>query len=194
MAAVAPVASYNWTGLYVGINGGYGWGEFPNNGVAAFGFPVNLGDAGGGLVGGTLGYNWQFGHFVVGLEADIDWANVSDTDFGSGSKASLDYLGTVRGRLGYAFDRVLLYGTGGFAYGGGTAKSFTGVIGSDEESAAGWTIGAGIEYAVWRNLSVKVEYRYTDLGKTTFNIPGLPAIRAGYQGSQVIAGINYRFW
>jgi outer membrane immunogenic protein len=191
-----PAAVYDWTGFYVGINGGYGWGDFPNNsGVAPGGPPpISLNGADGGLIGGTLGYNWQFGHFVAGLETDIDWADISVTNTPVGARGTLDYLGTVRGRLGYAFDRVLLYGTGGFAYGAGTAKSFTGVIGSDSESTTGWTLGAGIEYAIWRNLTAKVEYRYTDLGNTTFTIPGMPAFRASYRGSSVIAGINYKFW
>jgi outer membrane immunogenic protein len=198
MAAVAPAApSYNWTGFYIGVNGGYGWGEFPNNAAAVLGFPVDLGDAGGGLVGGTLGYNWQFGHVVAGLETDIDWANISDTDPAAvtGTKATLSYLGTVRARLGYAFDRALLYATGGFAYGGGTVKSFTPPVGSADQTTVGWTVGAGIEYAIWHNLSAKIEYRYTDLGKATIRLPApAPAFKGGYRGSQVIAGINYRFW
>lgn len=186
---VAPPApsAYDWTGFYVGINGGYGWGRFPNNGGAA------LGNAGGGLVGGTLGYNWQFGQFVAGLETDLDWADVSDRDAATGAHARLNYEGTVRGRLGYAFDRILLYGTGGFAYGG--VKVGAPGVGNITQTGTGWTIGGGIEYAVWRNLSAKIEYRYTDLGRNSYNFAApVGTVRAGYRGSQVLAGINYKFW
>jgi len=187
VAAPAPVAAYNWTGFYVGVNGGYGWGRFPNNvGLA-------LGDAGGGLIGGTAGYNWQFGHVVAGLETDIDWADVNATDTAIGVKASLNYLGTVRGRVGYAFDRVLLYGTGGFAYGGVKVDS---PFGSLSRTGTGWTLGAGAEFAVWRNLTAKIEYRYTDLGRETYTFGGRvgPSVNLGYRGSAVLAGVNYRFW
>ena len=185
---VAPVAptTYDWTGFYVGINGGYGWGRFPNSGGAA------LGSAGGGLVGGTVGYNWQWDQFVAGLEADLDWADVGDNDPATGTRGRLNYLGTVRGRLGYAFDRVLLYGTGGLAYGGVKLSS---PFGSHDETQVGWTVGGGVEFAVWRNLSAKIEYRYTDLGRDTYNFaPPVGAVRVGYRGSSVIAGINYKFW
>jgi outer membrane immunogenic protein len=185
VAPPAP-AAYDWTGFYVGINGGYGWGDFNNN--AALG----LGNAGGGLVGGTLGYNWQFGQFVAGLETDIDWADISDSNPATGGRANLNYLGSVRGRLGYAFDRVLLYGTGGLAY--GNTRFRVAGVGSDDQTQLGWTIGAGVEYAIWRNLSAKIEYRYTDLGRDTFNLAPGATLRGGYRGSAVLAGINYKFW
>lgn len=187
VAPPAP-AAYDWTGAYIGINGGYGWGDFHNRNNVALA-PLNGGD--GGMVGGTLGYNWQFGHFVAGLETDFDWADISKTD-GFGDRGQLNYLGTVRGRLGYAFDRVLLYGTGGLAY-GDTHFRMAGV-GSDSQTQLGWTLGAGIEYAIWRNLSAKIEYRYTDLGRDTFNLAPGEVLRGGYRGSSVIAGINYKFW
>ena len=182
VAPPAPVAGYDWTGFYVGINGGYGWGDFHNSA----GLPLGGGD--GGLVGGTLGYNWQFGHFVAGLETDFDWADITKND-GFGDRGRLGYLGTVRGRLGYAFDRVLLYGTGGLAYGDTHFRQIG--VGSDSQTQLGWTSGGGIEYALWRNISAKIEYRYTDLGRDNVANAGL---RGGYRGSTVLAGINYTFW
>lgn len=186
--APVPVAAYDWTGLYVGINGGYGWGDF----AAAPGNHIN---ASGGLVGGTLGYNWQWGHLVAGLETDFDWSGIGGRRGAQAGlpavRADLNWVGTVRGRIGYAMDRVLFYGTGGLAYGNERVR-FAG-LGSDDKTPVGWTVGGGVEFAVWQNLTAKIEYRYTDLGRDRFTVPGA-TMRAGYRGSTILAGINYKFW
>ncbi len=100
----------NWTGFYAGINGGGGWGgsEFSAR------FSTDFFDTSGGLVGGTIGYNWQMNQFVFGLEGDIDWSNIrgSAACVGTTCEARNDWLSTVRGRFGYAFDRFLPYVTG----------------------------------------------------------------------------------
>ena len=112
-AYIAPI--YNWTGFYVGINGGGGWGG------SEFSAPFSTGsfDTSGGLVGGTIGYNWQMNQFVFGLEGDIDWSNIrgSAACAGTTCEARNDWLSTVRGRFGYAFDRFMPYVTGGAAFG-----------------------------------------------------------------------------
>ena len=188
----APVyAAYNWTGFYTGINGGYGWGRSNFEGVPSTGsFTVD-----GGLVGGTLGYNWQSGQAVFGLETDLDWSNIR----GSAACGALtcdtrnSYLGTARGRLGYAWDRIMPYVTGGLAYGNikGTATGFGGV----NTSRAGWTLGAGTEFAIAGPWTAKVEYLYVDLGKTDCGTAcgGTAPDNVKFRTNIVRAGLNYRF-
>ena len=104
-------AVYNWTGFYLGINGGGGWGRSQWDGVDGF-------DVSGGLIGGTIGYNWQVGQLVIGAEGDIDWSGMGGTSTvlcPPGCTTRNDWLATVRGRVGYAFDRFLPYLTGGLA-------------------------------------------------------------------------------
>src|SRR3569832_384443 len=106
--------AYSWTGFYLGLNGGYGFGRAEFYGGAPGSF-----NAGGGLVGATVGYNWQTGPLVFGLEGDIDWSGQrgSGTCGGLACRARNDYLATIRGRLGYAMDRWMPYVTGGAAIG-----------------------------------------------------------------------------
>jgi outer membrane immunogenic protein len=126
-AVVAPV--FSWTGFYVGINGGYGGNEYKY----PFQAPIvsSSGEAtlnsSGFLAGGQMGYNWQAGSWVFGVEADIQWSNIkgeldasANTPLGAlalSAGSELEWFGTVRGRLGYTWDRLMVYGTGGFAYG-----------------------------------------------------------------------------
>ena len=129
----APLPVYTWGGIYIGANGGYGFGS------SSFGTPLGSGsfDPTGFVAGGTLGFNYQFGSFVLGIEGDGDWANISASTSGGGCGAvgncqtSLGWLATVRGRAGYAFDRVLVYGTAGGAGGGITAKTGLGSTTND---------------------------------------------------------------
>ena len=118
MPAKAPVyvpPPYSWTGGYIGINGGGGWGW------SSFSAPYasNSFDTSGGLVGGTLGYNWQSDRFVLGLEGDMDWSSfrASAPCAGTPCETRNDWLGTVRGRLGYTIDNFMPYVTGGLAVG-----------------------------------------------------------------------------
>lgn len=177
---VAPV--YNWTGLYLGINGGGGFG-------GGTGFGAN---ASGGMVGGTLGYNWQAGQTVFGLETDLDWTNIKGTGIsgvtGLPVETKNDYLGTVRGRLGYAWDRVMLYATGGLAY--GSIKT-SAPFGSASETKAGYTLGGGLEFAVAGPWTAKIEYLYVDLGHgAALPITGEDS---RFRTNIVRAGLNYRF-
>ena len=194
MPTKAPlyVAPYNWTGLYAGINGGGGWGT--SKWSAATG--SNSFDGSGGVVGGTLGYNWQMNQIVFGLEGDIDWSNIR----GSGSAVPCttscetrnDWLGTVRGRVGYAFDRVLPYVTGGLAV--GDIKANPAGFGGESETKAGWTLGGGVEFAIAGPWTAKVEYLYADLGKTTCPAGSCAlSTDVDFHASIVRGGINYRF-
>src|SRR3954464_12231386 len=129
--AAAPFSGYNWNGAYVGVNLGYQWGKVTNWGG---------GEPNGVMGGGQIGYNWQFGQFVLGAEADLQGSGANDTF--AAYKFSNPWFGTVRGRAGYAMNNVLIYATGGLAYGGGRVE-----IGAFNESQThfGWTLGAGVE-------------------------------------------------
>jgi outer membrane immunogenic protein len=190
--APAFVPAYNWSGFYAGINGGYGWGSSKWDGLPAS-FDVN-----GGVVGGQLGYNWQFGQFVYGLEGDADWTDLR----GSANTANCglavcqtrnDFLATARGRLGFAADRWLPYVTGGLAV-GNIRAAVPGAAGIDQTNA-GWTVGGGLEFALAGNWTAKAEYLHVDLGSAGCSAPcGLPGGNNVSLTTDVVrGGINYRF-
>jgi outer membrane immunogenic protein len=193
MPSRAPVyvAAYNWTGFYLGINGGGAWGDSDWNGFAFSNSPS------GGMVGGTAGYNWQGAGspWVFGVEADIDWTGIKGSSacgFAFSCQTKNDWLGTARGRVGYAWDRFLPYFTGGVAFGNVDANrtGFTGVSSTN----AGWTIGGGVEGVIAGNWTAKVEYLYADLGDTTCSVAACGvATNVDLRLNTVRAGLNYRF-
>jgi outer membrane immunogenic protein len=155
----------------------------------------------GGLVGGTLGYNYQNGQVVWGVETDLQWTSIEASGTCRGGRScevNSDWFGTFRGRLGYtAWDRWMPYITGGLAYGniGANVTDF----GGRSETNAGWTVGAGVEYALGAGWTGKVEYLFVDLGEfdcEARDCGGRPnglANKVDYQANIVRAGINYRF-
>jgi outer membrane immunogenic protein len=194
--APPPVAAvYNWTGFYIGVNGGGGWGrsrfDFSPIGTTTGNYNVS-----GGLAGGTAGYNWQIGQWVVGAEGDIDWSGVRGTNGnrptlpvaggfvcngpvaagGTGFACGTDntWIATVRGRAGVAFNNVLLFGTAGVAFGDVRARIASdpgfGIFGGTTSTQVGWTAGAGVEWGFLPNWSLKGEYRYVDLGSVTCGV------------------------
>jgi outer membrane immunogenic protein len=167
---------YNWTGAYVGINGGYGFRG--SNG------------ADGWMVGGTVGYNWQSGGPLVwGIEGDLDWTRMRGSNTAL-TQTSNNWLGTVRGRLGYAMGPTgswMPYVTGGVAF-GDIDNAVTG-FGSARDTKAGWTLGGGIEAALSGPWTAKVEYLYVDLG----NGPSVAGASTDFHTNIVRAGLNYRF-
>ncbi|WP_375308584.1 outer membrane protein [Bradyrhizobium sp. A11] len=191
-APVAPLASvYNWTGFYLGIVGGGAW-------EASSGDPKMQ----GGFVGGTAGYNWQTGNVVFGLETDAAWADVSASAAGTvavagvGIPASLtsriDAMGTVRGRIGWAINNVLLYGTGGYAWIDNKLTATLGALSaSDSKFHSGWTVGAGVEAFFAPQWSVKGEYLYRSLGGETYFSGAIPTGTLNLHTVQV--GVNYHF-
>lgn len=174
---VSPM--YNWNGAYVGINGGYAFGA------------TNSGN--GGLVGGTIGYNFQAGSPLVwGIEGDIDWTRIrgSTTCGGLSCEVSNNWLGTVRGRVGYAMGAtgsVMPYVTGGAAF-GSVENSVTG-LGSSRETKFGYALGGGVEAALSGPWTAKVEYMYVDLG----NGPTVGGFDSKFHTNIIRAGLNYRF-
>jgi outer membrane immunogenic protein len=188
MPAKAPVyvapMSYNWTGFYLGLNGGYGFGRSNYSG------PGGSFDADGGLFGATVGYNWQTGPLVFGLEGDIDWSGMR----GSGAcgvfacSTRNDYLSTIRGRLGYAMDRWMPYITGGAAI--GNVKTSIAGIGDTNNTKGGWTVGGGIEASLMGPWTAKVEYLHVDLGNADTALAGT---NARFTSDIIRGGINYKF-
>ena len=189
----AVVAYYNWTGFYVGLNAGYGFGSSDWSAV-----PTASNKPTGFLVGGTLGYNYQVGSWVFGIEGDFDWSNVkgsADCAVGVTCETSSAWLATFRGRLGYAFDRWLPYLTAGGAYGNVKAEVSVpafGLSASSSSSQFGWAFGAGLEYAFMGNWTAKIEYLYVDLG--SFDTGPAPIVNnVSFKENIVRAGLNYKF-
>jgi len=188
--------AFSWTGIYVGINGGYGWGNssWTGTGVTTGDFRIQ-----GAMVGGTLGYNLQTGNFVFGIEGDFDWSNIKGSTTtavcaGGNCETKNTWFGTARGRIGYAFDRILPYITGGAAFGNEKLSTAASAVGTS--TRVGWTVGGGVEFALTGAWSAKIEYLYADLGKATCdsacNGGGVP-FDATFKTNIVRAGINYRF-
>lgn len=175
-AYVAP--AFTWTGFYVGVNGGYGVG----NGGGDFGNPS------GGFIGGTAGYNYQIGQLVLGVEGDLDWADLHKSGLNALTSYSsrVDSLFTARARVGYAVDRVLLYVTGGYA--GAEDKVTLDGYGSQSDWRSGGVIGGGLEYAFTNNISAKAEYLYAPFADKTYL-----GEKSDLSLSLIRAGLNYKF-
>ena len=190
-AYVAPM--YNWSGAYIGINGGYAWGNSSWDGL--FGGSAKVS---GGLVGATLGYNWQMAGspLVLGIEGDIDWTNIRGSFTNAvcvgGCQTQNNWLGTVRARAGYAIDRFMPYVTGGLAV--GDIQVNPPVLGGTNATKAGWTAGAGVEAMIAPNWTAKLEYLYVDLGSTGCGVGacGLPT-NVNFHTNIVRAGLNFKF-
>ena len=188
----APVyaPAYNWSGFYLGINGGGGFGRSAWTTAGSF-------DTSGGLVGGTIGYNYQINQAVLGVEGDIDWADISGSTASVGCpstscKTGDDWLSTVRGRLGYAAGRFMPYVTGGLAA-GDIKASGPGLAGASSTNA-GWTVGGGIEFAIAGHWTAKAEYLYADLGNFSCGAScGAPTQNVSWKANIFRGGVNYRF-
>jgi outer membrane immunogenic protein len=195
-APIVPL--FTWTGLYLGGQIGYGWGTDTLT-VYPWGFGTNF--TPNGVVGGAhVGYNLQINQFVAGLEGDVEGTGISRT-FSPGGvlyNTKIPVQGSIRARLGVAFDRVLLYATGGAEF-AGFDTSYTGFATFDQGSntQVGWTIGGGLEYAVTNNWSVRAEYRYTDFGHLTDATPfifGLGSTATHHETENAVrAGFSYKF-
>jgi outer membrane immunogenic protein len=188
-APAAAIAINNWSGFYLGAMGGYA--QENSSGI---------GTLSGGFAGGTAGYNWQMGNIVLGLEADAAWADVGATIGVFGGLASVSSnirdMGTVRGRVGYAFDSVLIYGTGGYAWADNRiTATVLGASVSDSHIHSGWTAGAGVEVMFAPKWSVKAEYLYRSFdSETYFGGIAAPGLRSGTLNlNSVQVGVNYHF-
>ena len=223
---VPPVPIFTWTGIYVGGQIGYAWTSGNNNftGFDPF-FPgapflsTSIGGTPSGVIGGAnVGYNYQINQWVLGLEGSVDGTSLKNTAaafFPDGTTLSAhstaDIQGSIRGKLGVAWDRALIYGTGGVAFGGfntDVSIANTGFLnggnpffasGNVSTTRVGWTVGGGIQYAVTNNWSIFAEYRYTNFGDIRENNFGLLPTGAFFNGNrqihqnQVQAGFDYKF-
>jgi outer membrane immunogenic protein len=201
----APVPFYNWTGFYIGVQGGFGWADLERTLVTTG--VTHTTETSGGLFGGTVGFNWQAGAWVFGFEADYAWADIGrsvDNCFGVAfvtCRSGLDTFGTARLRLGGAWGPVLIYGTGGLAFGDHFAlveNNLTGLFAERSEFAVGWTVGGGVEWGFAPGWSLKAEALYFDLDVDRLNTPNLAflepvGIDIRHTGVIVRGGINYRF-
>ena len=211
--APPPVAAaiYDWSGFYIGANGGWGTSRkcWTNTSVAGIATIPNVSegchDASGGTAGGQIGYRWQSSAWVFGLEAQGNWAdfkgsNISPLLLTNSSK--IDAFGLFTGQVGYAWNNALLYVKGGGAV---TSDKYSGTlpgipIDSAKETRWGGTVGAGIEYGFAPNWSAALEYDHLFMGKATntFTITILPSVvtrtdSISQDVDMVTARINYRF-
>lgn len=197
---IAP-AAYNWGGVYVGINGGWGLGTADWTTSTGAGNATN--DR-GGVVGGTFGVNWQIGGFVFGVEGDWDYSGINTgtssticATFGT-CQTENNWLSTLRGRFGYAVDRILFYGTAGGVF-GNVQSTVNGI--TTTHTQTGWTAGVGVETAFAEHWTAKFEYLYADLGTENASgtcivgaCAGLPvSARVGLADNLIRAGVNYKF-
>jgi len=171
----APMSAYSWTGPYLGGNLGYQWATTTNN-------PTRPAGVAGGVQGG---FNWQTGQFVFGAELDLSLSAAEHTF--APWKFANPWFGTFRGRAGYAMNNILFYATGGLAFGGGRAE-FAGL--TERNNHVGWTVGAGVEVGITRNVSARVEYLYIDLQDKAYSLTGA---NNGFESSLFRFGVNYRF-
>jgi outer membrane immunogenic protein len=195
---IPPPPLFTWTGVYVGGQIGYGWA---NNSISSTlgGFSSS---STGGVVGGAhIGYNYQINQFVVGLEGDVDGTSIrksASTSFPifASASSSLPIEGSVRGRIGYAWDRALFYATGGAAFADiKNSANVLGITSSTSTGRVGWTVGGGIEYALTNNWSVRGEYRYSDFGRTSALVPTTPPVGFSNHLTEhaVRVGFSYKF-
>jgi outer membrane immunogenic protein len=188
---------YNWSGFYLGLNGGYGFATASITGTFG-GASASASENLSGLVGGgQVGYNYQVGIGVFGIEADLDGSSQNKTTSAGIVSATdkITYIGTVRGRIGAAFDRVLLYATGGGGYGEFTSSVAVAGFGtfSGSKSHAVWTIGAGLEVGITSNISARLEYLHADTGNLNLGTVGGVTVTGRVQDNLVRAGLNFRF-
>ena len=208
LKAATAAIPFNWTGLYVGATAGYVFGSSQHCDPPGSRFCTNSFAVDGFIGGGTLGYNWQWSNWVAGLETDFSGASARGSttslrgSFSCGTavlicRTQLDWFGTVRGRLGAAYDRFLPYVTGGFAY--GRLYADLGVPAtSNSDTRGGWTMGGGIEYALApQHWSAKLEYLYVHLGNLfydTARLCGNLTCTAVHNDFNIVRlGVNYRF-
>src|SRR5215831_11082973 len=209
---VPPPAYFTWSGWYVGLNGGGGWGQTSHTAtVNAIGLPAattgNF-NTSGGIAGGTIGYNYQLGQWLLGAEADLDWSNIRGTFNGAVAipggtapfllSSQLNWLDTTRVRVGSAWHHAFFFGTAGAAVDGVTATAAASaaagglgaaVSAADTQTRFGWTAGGGVEYAFNNYISAKVEYLYVNLGtQTQINIDSVK-----FNANIVRAGVNLHF-
>ena len=194
--------AFSWTGFYVGGDGGYGYATSSGTSVSIIGTVPYSFNAHGPIAGGFVGGNYQMGQFVFGGEADWQWANLtgnSGSVAGATMASTVKSYGSARGRLGFAVDHWLFFGTAGWAWGSWStsyaATGFAPFFTNSASSHTGWTAGAGLEYGFTNNLLGRVEYRYTNLGTKTYADPATGSSDVGNKVviNDIRAGLAFKF-
>ncbi len=193
--APSPIAQapnmFDWSGFYAGLNAGYAFGDLNVT-------PLPQADLDGWIGGIQAGYNYQWDSIVFGIEGDVQFGGMdSSTTYATRPpltvSSDLEWLSTIRGRVGVAFDSLMPYVTGGVAFGYNDVEiSAGGVSISDDNWHTGWTVGGGIEFAISENLTMKGEYLWVDLGDENY-FPNLGGIEGDADLSIVRFGLNYMF-
>lgn len=195
-------AFYNWTGFYLGAHVGYGWADFSGSDPVT-GLVTDVVSPSGLIYGGQVGFNYQIGSWVLGIEGEFTFGDVKHSEtlplaLGS-AEIKLNHIYNVAARIGYAFDRTLIYGKIGGAW---TQEEYNftllGGAATGQVDRTGWLLGIGLEYAFLGNWSAKIEYNYMDMGSKSVTLAttaGLTATIANVDLTvqTVKAGINYRF-
>jgi outer membrane immunogenic protein len=195
-----PFRVYNWTGFYLGLNGGgelvkTNWGSLPD---VTSGNVSNV----AGLLGGTIGYNLQAGDSIVlGAEADLDWSSLKGTISATSAAScltncqlTLPWLATVRLRGGYSFGGVLPYLTGGVAISQMNASIASTPFGTQYSDNLGWTLGGGVEFVITGDWRAKAEYLYMDLNGFTCTGACNGSLSLNTRANVFRVGVNYRLW
>ena len=192
-------AIYDWSGFYIGVNGGGGWTH--NTWDVVGGGREGSHDSSGGTIGGQVGYRWQMGQFVFGVEAQGNWADFSGDNqsalFGTRNRTKTDAFGLFTGQVGYAFNNVLVYAKGGAAITSNTytiTNAATGAfLGSNDNTRWGGVVGAGLEYGFAPNWSLGVEYDHLFMDRQTVSFSALGSDSIKQDADPFTARLNYRF-
>jgi len=197
-----PPPVFSWTGAYVGGQVGYAWGTTTTSSFITAAPGVRVAgpshDNSGVVGGGHVGYNYQISQFILGVEGDVNGADYTGNGldllgFSLSHRTAVD--GSMRGRAGVAFDRILIYGTGGVAF--ASIRNSVGGLDTQTVGRVGWTAGGGVEYAIDNNWSVRAEYRYTDYGHYNLDLlnttGGFVSDRFHDKDNRVQAGFSYKF-
>lgn len=206
---------WDWSGFYIGVQGGGGWGTSKETFFNAPNSPAFVGtqnyDISGGMAGGVAGYNWQSGPVVFGIEGDYNWANIKGTSgiinvgppsLGDTYFTNVRSFGDVKGRVGWAANQLLVYVDGGAAFAqinhqydaalnGGAGNTF-----SSNTSRTGWTVGVGLEYMFARNWTGRVEFDWVGLGTSQIQYTAVPPTNYSSWSDSfgvVKVGVNYKF-
>ena len=192
-------AIYDWSGFYLGVNAGGGWTH--NTWDVVGGGREGSHDSSGGTIGGQVGYRWQMGQFVFGVEAQGNWADFSGDNqsalFGTRNRTKTDAFGLFTGQVGYAFNNVLVYAKGGAAITSNTytiTNAATGAfLGSNDNTRWGGVVGAGLEYGFAPNWSLGVEYDHLFMDRQTVSFGALGSDSIKQDADLFTARLNYRF-
>lgn len=207
LGVAATAHAQDWNGPYVGLQGGYGWGD-SSGGLRVSGFAIPYEIQPTGPIGGAhLGYDWQSGHLVLGAVADAEGGDITGSDTTTSAQFTTrltnNFDASIRGKVGAAFGQFMVYGTGGVAFGSvkteyscPTCYRAPGAFDTISDIRVGWTAGAGAAYMIDRRWSTNVEYRYTNLGSASFADPITTATDSGnkFAFNAVTVGVSYHFW